>query len=111
MSENPAECFILEGYSQGASATCDALPRLTGRAFDAVKGVLLLGNPLHQPGLACNVDMKGGKSTFNSRGVFAFREGIPPEWVSKSLDICNFVSYLLFISDLNYGHLCSDSVL
>lgn len=94
MSENPAECFILEGYSQGATATCDALPKLTGPAFDAVKGVVLIGNPTHQPGLACNVDMKGCKLTFNSRGIFTFKDGIPYEWVSKTLDICNFVSSL-----------------
>jgi hypothetical protein len=47
---------------------------------------------MHQPNLACNVDMEGGNSTFNSTGILAFKGGIPSEWVSKSLDICNFVS-------------------
>lgn len=38
LATDPAHCFILEGYSQGAAATVAALPRLTGTAFDAVKG-------------------------------------------------------------------------
>lgn len=94
MSQNPEECIILQGYSQGASATCDALPELTGPAFDAVKGVVLLGNPEHQPNLACNVDGVGGNKTFKAKGFFSIaKPGIPDEWVSKSLDICNFVSF------------------
>jgi hypothetical protein len=39
---NPKECFILEGYSQGAAATVNAMPKLTGANFDAVKGVFLI---------------------------------------------------------------------
>jgi predicted esterase len=52
LASNPNECFILEGYSQGAAATTNALPKLTGASFNAVKGVFLIGNPEHRSGLA-----------------------------------------------------------
>lgn len=89
LSTNPNECFILEGYSQGAAATTNAMPKLTGASFDAVKGVFLIGNPLHKSGLACNVDNKGGDTTKNVRGLSAgLGGGIPNEWVGKTLDVC-----------------------
>lgn len=92
LASNPNECFILEGYSQGAAATTNALKLLTGPAFDAVKGVFLLGNPQHQPGLASNIDLGGGNSTIDAKGIYADRGGIPNEWISKTLDVCNKVS-------------------
>ncbi|GIZ43208.1 hypothetical protein CKM354_000644300 [Cercospora kikuchii] len=86
---NANECFILEGYSQGAAATVDALPQLTGAAFTAVKGVFLIGNPDHKSGLACNVDNNGGTTTRNVNGLSgAFSQGIPQNWISKTLDVC-----------------------
>ncbi|SPO21046.1 uncharacterized protein UTRI_00523 [Ustilago trichophora] len=89
LASNPNACFILEGYSQGAAATCNALPQLTGDAFNAVKGVILIGNPEHKPNLACNVDGNGGKTTYAARGLSAaFTQGVPSNWVSKTLDIC-----------------------
>ncbi|KAK3181821.1 hypothetical protein K4F52_006888 [Lecanicillium sp. MT-2017a] len=93
LAANADECFILEGYSQGATATVDALARLTDAAFNAVKGVLLIGNPLHKAGLACNVDLDGGDSTFDVDGIWIVEErsdGIPDNWVPKTLDVCNF---------------------
>jgi hypothetical protein len=104
LRSDPGHCFILEGYSQGAAATVAALPRLTGASFNAVKGVFLIGNPNHKAGLACNVDTNGGKTTANVNGISAsFNAGIPANWVSKTLDVCNFVSLLsfLFLSSLN----------
>lgn len=93
LQSNPSECFILQGYSQGAAATVDALPELTGEAFDAVKGVFLIGNPDHKAGLACNVDNNGGTTTANVNGLSGrFSPGIPSEWVSKTLDVCIRVS-------------------
>ena len=90
---NPNECFILEGYSQGAAATVNALPRITGANFNAVKGVFLIGDPNHKSGLACNVDNNGGTSTRNVNGLsVAGSQGIPSNWVSKTLDVCIFVS-------------------
>lgn len=93
LSSNANECFILEGYSQGAAATVDALPRLTGNAFNAVKGVFLIGDPDHKSGLACNVDNNGGTTTRNVNGLSAaLSQGIPSNWVSKTLDVCIYVS-------------------
>lgn len=92
---SPNECFILEGYSQGAAATVDALPRLTGSTFAAVKGVFLIGDPDHKSGLACNVDNNGGTTTRNVNGLSAFgAAGIPSNWVAKTLDVCIYVSRL-----------------
>lgn len=58
----------------------------------AVKGVILIGDPEHKPGLACNVDAQGGSSTKNAIGVESFRGGIPEAWIPKTLDICALVS-------------------
>ena len=67
----------------------DALPRLTGTSFDAVRGVFLIGNPDHKAGLACNVDNNGGTTTKNVNGLSGrFSAGIPDNWVSKTLDVC-----------------------
>ncbi|CAD0105762.1 unnamed protein product [Aureobasidium uvarum] len=90
LKADPKRCFILEGYSQGAAATVDAMPRLTGAAFNAVKGVFLLGNPHRRAGLACNVDANGGTTTKNSNGLTALLGGIPSNWVSKTLDVCAY---------------------
>lgn len=78
----------------------DALRQLTGSSFDAVKGVFLIGNTRHEPGLACNVDMQGGDKTKNAAGLFYEEgKGIPQDWVPKTLDVCNIVSFfLLFFS-------------
>lgn len=93
LRSSPNECFILQGYSQGAAATVNALPKLTGASANAVKGVFLIGNPMHKSGLACNVDVNGGKTTANVNGMSAMLgTGIPEAWVSKTLDVCAFVS-------------------
>jgi hypothetical protein len=90
---NPNECFILQGYSQGAQATVNAMSQLTGANFNAVKGVVLIGNPAHKAGLACNVDNNGGTTTRNVNGLSGrFGTGIPSTWVPKTRDICIFVS-------------------
>ncbi|KAK3669943.1 hypothetical protein LTR78_010194 [Recurvomyces mirabilis] len=91
LGRNPNACIVLEGYSQGAAATTNALPDITGSAFNVVKAVFLIGNPLHQSGLGCNVDQNGGTTTRNVRGISAGLGGrIPENWVSKTLDVCNF---------------------
>lgn len=92
LASNPSECIILEGYSQGAAATVNALPRLTGASFDAVKGVFLIGNPTHKAGLTCNVDNRGGTTTRNVNGLSARASaGVPATWVGKTLDVCILV--------------------
>lgn len=93
MKSNPNRCFILEGYSQGAAATVDAMSKITGANFDAVKGVFLIGNPHHKSGLACNVDSNGGTTTKNVNGLTVLVGSIPANWVSKTLDVCAYVSF------------------
>lgn len=66
----------------------DALPKLTGANFDAVKGVFLIGNPRHKPNLACNVDASGGKTTAGASGLAVMLQTIPDNWVSKTKDVC-----------------------
>ncbi|KAI2622065.1 A cutinase-like protein from cryptococcus Sp [Xylaria nigripes] len=89
LASSPEECFILQGYSQGAAATVDALPYLTGESFDAVKGVFLIGDPRHKRGLACNVDNHGGTTTRNVSGLFSLSSsGIPDDWIIKTKDVC-----------------------
>ncbi|KAF1347419.1 cutinase [Lizonia empirigonia] len=89
LASSPNECFILEGYSQGAAATVNAMPQLTGANFDAVKGVFLIGNPEHKSGLTCNVDNNNGTTTQDVNGLeAALGSSIPSEWISKTLDVC-----------------------
>lgn len=71
----------------------NALPKLTGSSFSAVKGVVLLGNPEHKSGLACNVDQNGGNTTKNVNGIEIFDGNVPNNWVAKTLDVCWFVSF------------------
>lgn len=89
---DPAHCVILQGYSQGAAATTHALPLLSGASADAVKGVFMIGNPLHRPGLASNVDPKGGNSTTSAVGleakVFTQATSIPDAFINRTLDVC-----------------------
>jgi hypothetical protein len=60
-----------------------------------VKGVFLIGDPAHKSGLTCNVDNNGGTTTRNVSGLSAaLGTGIPSNWVSKTLDVCIFVSFL-----------------
>ena len=93
LRSSPDECFILEGYSQGAQATVNAMSKLTGASFDAVKGVFLIGDPAHKAGLECNVDNKGGSTTKNVSGLSAaLGGGIPSSWVAKTKDVCIYVS-------------------
>lgn len=68
------------------------MPKLTGAAFNAIKGVFLIGNPHHKAGLACNVDSKGGSTTKNVNGLSVLLGSIPSNWVSKTLDVCAYVS-------------------
>lgn len=105
LTSNPSECFILEGYSQGAAATVDAMNQLSsGSEFKAIRGVFLVGDPRHKAGLSCNVDINGGDSTRNVDGVEAGDPTIPSAYVSKSMDVCNYVSLLhlffIYVSSL-----------
>jgi hypothetical protein len=97
LRSSPNECFLLQGYSQGAAATVNALPSLTGASFNAVKGVFLIGDPNHKSGLACNVDNNGGATTRNVNGLSAaLSAGIPANWINKTMDVCILVSFRFF---------------
>lgn len=87
-------CIILEGYSQGAAATVNAMPKITDKYMEAVKGVVMVGDPEHKSGLACNVDNNGGDSTKDVNGLEVALGSIPDTWISKTLDICIYVRTL-----------------
>lgn len=88
LASNPSACFLLQGYSQGAAATVNAMPKLKGDKFKAVKGVFLIGDPCMRAGLPTNVDPNGGTSTRNSNGLERTQCGIPKNWYKKTLDVC-----------------------
>lgn len=86
-------CYLLFGWSQGAAAVVTAMSKLSHAATHSVKAVILYGDPLKYPGLPCNVDGKGGKSTAQTYGNMVPTGkgnfiGIPAAWVPKTLDIC-----------------------
>lgn len=89
---DPARCIVLQGYSQGAAATVNALALLNGTSADAVKAIYLIGNPLHKPGLTCNVDDHGGNDTVNALGLqlklFPNSNVVPDAFLSRTLDVC-----------------------
>lgn len=89
---DPARCIVLQGYSQGAAATVNALALLNGTSADAVKAVYLIGNPLHRPGLSCNVDDKGGNGTLDAIGLqlklFPNSNVVPDSFLARTLDVC-----------------------
>ncbi|KAJ7195936.1 cutinase-domain-containing protein [Mycena pura] len=90
----PNQVYALLGYSQGASATVDALKQipLTSAAGQAVRAVLLVGDPERQPGKKSNVDQNGGSLNDEATGMFGLLPGagIPSAWDAsgKVLDIC-----------------------
>ncbi|KAJ7195922.1 cutinase [Mycena pura] len=90
----PDQVYALLGYSQGAEATVDALKQIppTSAAGQAIKAVLLVGDPEHEPGKQSNVDQTGGRLTDSAAGLFAHLPGagIPRAWDAsgKVLDIC-----------------------
>ena len=76
------------------------MPKLTGAAFNAVKGVFLIGDPKRKAGLACNVDSNGGSTTKSVNGLEVLFGSIPASWVSKTLDVCAYVSFLYYLQTL-----------
>jgi len=90
----PNQVYALLGYSQGATATVDALKQIstTSAAGKAVKAVVLIGDPEHEPGKQSNVDQNGGTTTDNAIGIegHVAGAGIPNTWDAsgKVLDIC-----------------------
>nr|POE74828.1 hypothetical protein CFP56_37359 [Quercus suber] len=94
----PDQQYAILGYSQGASATMIALTNYTqpGTAgYEAIRAVLVIGNPYHIPNKAVDVDQWGQDSTRKYPGA-AYNadnpgsQGIPDIYYSngKLLDIC-----------------------
>lgn len=52
----------------------------------------MVGDPEHKSGLACNVDSQGVSSTKDANGIEIYKGGVPDAWVSRTFDICAFVS-------------------
>lgn len=104
IDDRPAEYYIWKGYSLGVTAATNALPKLTGDSFHAVKGVFLIGNPERRAGLTCSVDSTGGTTTRNSDGISSSQGGIPDNWVSKIMDVCASVSRSIAIYEMIHGH-------
>ncbi|KAK8104574.1 carbohydrate esterase family 5 protein [Apiospora kogelbergensis] len=90
-ADQPGRVLHPPGLLPGrAAATVNAMGRLTGASFDAVKGAFLIGNPMHKAGLACNIDVNGGATTKNVNGLSVFLGSIPQNWISKTMDVCAF---------------------
>lgn len=91
----PQQKYALLGYSQGASVTDFALHNFTypsSAAYNAIKAVVVIGNPGHVPNAAGNVDQNGTDATTNFTGPY-YLDGtgaIPNIYYnnSKVLDIC-----------------------
>ena len=90
----PEQKYALLGYSQGAEATAIALRNYTNptsAGYQAIAGVLLVGNPGFKPFQAANVDQAGNLTTTAFTGS-AYLEGrnVPLAWYqsAKLIDIC-----------------------
>ena len=99
----PEQNYALFGYSQGASLILRALDQLSGEATDAIKSVVLVGNPYRLPGKLSNVNGTGLPGNDNVAGLFiasatANNETIPQlsnelDKSGKVLDYCLEVSW------------------
>ena len=74
------------------------MPKLTGAAFAAVKGVFMVGDPEHKSGLACNFDNNGGTTTRNVNGLEVYSGSVPTTWIAKTDDICIKVCNSVFLA-------------
>jgi hypothetical protein len=61
--------------------------------MEAVRVVVLVGNPRHNKGLKSNYDTNGGNSTAQGFGLQSYLPAIPADWDASGrvFDICAFV--------------------
>ncbi|KAF2153639.1 carbohydrate esterase family 5 protein, partial [Myriangium duriaei CBS 260.36] len=93
----PDQRYVLLGYSQGAIATNVALQNFTDasntQVYDAIRAVLVVGNPAHIAGSNANYDEFGTTLTRNYNGSYYVRgTGFIPDVFYKDhkvLDICH----------------------
>ncbi|CAD6904367.1 unnamed protein product [Tilletia laevis] len=93
----PKQKYALVGYGQGAAVTWQALAdvKTNDPIHDAVKAIVLLGDPYHLPNLPGNIDDHGGKSTDAGKGLGVGKGGFPgaekiTSWAKegKVLNVC-----------------------
>ncbi|KAK0542995.1 hypothetical protein OC846_006089 [Tilletia horrida] len=92
----PSQKLALIGYSQGAEVvdrvTQYVLPNKNATIFNAIRSIVLLGDPQHTPGNSANVDSKGGNSTaqYSGSGLLQGGKAIPQAYnkAKKLLNIC-----------------------
>ncbi|THY40724.1 alpha/beta-hydrolase [Aureobasidium pullulans] len=66
----PDQKYVLLGYSQGASLVLQASSRLGKKALEAIKAIILVGNPYRIPGKSANVDSHGNTDARGNIGMF-----------------------------------------
>ena len=90
----PMQTYALLGYSQGATVVLQALHEMSGTPQgDAVKAVVLIGNPYQTKDQPSTVDENGDSSTRANEGILLPLAGTLPvspilEDDSKVLNIC-----------------------
>ncbi|KAL5314159.1 hypothetical protein ACEPPN_018583 [Leptodophora sp. 'Broadleaf-Isolate-01'] len=88
--------YALLGYSQGATATAEALNHFndtSSAGLQAIRAALVIGNPTRVPNQPANFDQNGGRATFGATGVLTTiprYTKISPAWyaTTKLRDIC-----------------------
>ncbi|CAD6885379.1 unnamed protein product [Tilletia controversa] len=88
----PEQKYAVLGISQGAVVTWNAIGDL-GRedpVYQAIKAVIVEGDPYHVPKLSSNVDEYGGRQTVTSHGMMRYSYGNIAKYDidRKMLDIC-----------------------
>lgn len=80
----PAQKYALLGYSQGATVTNEVLQAFSPSSSEgqALKAVVLVGNPYHLPNKTGNVDETCGSSTAGASGILLSTANytIPDSW-------------------------------
>jgi pimeloyl-ACP methyl ester carboxylesterase len=91
----PDQKYVLLGYSQGATVTNQVLQHFDTKSNegDNIKGVVLIGNPYHQPNEVGNLDEDCGSTTAGAMGILnrIADYTIPDTWYTtgKIRDICS----------------------
>lgn len=85
----PEQKYVVLGYSQGASLVLEASKKLSKDAVEAVKAIVLVGNPYRFPGKQSNVDSHAQPDTRGTIGLFtthALSSGSPVPQLPATLD-------------------------
>ncbi|CAD6912313.1 unnamed protein product [Tilletia controversa] len=105
----PHQKYALIGYSQGAMVSWEAVGDIgqNDPLNDAIKAILLVGDPFRLPNLPGNVDDRGGRSTAGASGIgrwgFPGAKMLPWAQTGKVLDICVFGDMICQSPSVNIG--------